>query len=66
MLSEMVMVESEPYSNIGQRHCLYIWIRVAGIWPHFLLLTAINGSTYCCSVLRCPQSVFGKLVLSRK
>ena len=37
MLSEMVMVESEPYSEIGQTHCLYIWIRVAGLDPHFLL-----------------------------
>ena len=31
------MVESEPYSKIGQTHCLYIWIRVAGLGPHFLL-----------------------------
>ena len=31
------MVESEPYSKIGRTHCLYIWIRVAGLGPHFLL-----------------------------
>ena len=54
------MVESEPYSKIGRTHCLYIWIKVAGLGPIFCWLIAVNGSTCCCSVLGCPQSVFGK------
>ena len=37
MWSEAVMVEREPYSKIGRTHCLYIWIRVAGLGLHFLL-----------------------------
>ena len=37
MLSETVTVERELYSKIGQTHCLYVWIRVAGLGPHFLL-----------------------------
>ena len=40
MLSEAVMVESEPYSKIGRTHCFYIWIRVAALGPHFLLASS--------------------------
>ena len=42
MLSEAVMVESEPYSKIGRTHCLWIWIRVAGLGPHFLLANSLK------------------------
>ena len=34
------MVESELYSEIGPTHCLQIWIRVAGLGPHFLLASS--------------------------
>ena len=28
-------------------------------WAHGWL-TAVNGGTYCCSILGCPQSVVGR------
>ena len=36
------MVESEPYSEIGQTHCLSIWISVDGLGPHFLLANSLK------------------------
>ena len=37
ILSEAVIVETESYSKIGRTHFLKIWIKVAGLGPHFLL-----------------------------
>ena len=36
-VSETVMVETIPYSNIGLTHCLWICKMVWGLGPHFLL-----------------------------
>ena len=42
MLSEVVTVETEPYSKIGRTHCLQIRIKVAGLGPHFLLIKSLR------------------------
>ena len=39
------MVESEPYPKIGRTHCLYIWIGVGGLGPHFLLANSRKERT---------------------
>ena len=31
---------------------------MAGLGPHFLLASSLNGGTWYCSDPRCPQSVF--------
>ena len=36
------MVERELYSKIGQTYCLYIWIRVYQLGPHFLLASSLK------------------------
>ena len=36
-VSETIMVEAIPYSNIGLTHCLWICKVVSGLRPHFLL-----------------------------
>ena len=41
-VSETVMVETIPYSNIGLTHCLYICKMVAGLGPHFLLTNILR------------------------
>ena len=41
-VSEAVMVETIPYSNIGLMHCLQICKMVEGLGPHFLLTNILK------------------------
>ena len=41
-VSETVMVETIPYSNIGLTHCLQICKMVSGLGPHFLLTNILR------------------------
>ena len=50
-------VKREPYSKLGWTDCLYIWIMVDGLGPHFWLTSEFNRR---CSYPECPQSVYGK------
>ena len=40
-VSETVMVETIPYSNIGLTHCFWICKMAAGLGPHFLLTSIL-------------------------
>ena len=65
-VSETVIVETIPYSNIGLTYCLQICKMVVGLGPHFLLTNILKRKNFGYSGLKCPQSVLRKSSYCRK
>ena len=42
IVSDVVMVEREPYSKIGRTHCLKVCNMVDGLGRHFLLTISLT------------------------
>ena len=56
-VSEPVMVETIPHSNIGLSHCLWICKMVVGLGTLFCWPISLSDEICVCSVLKSPRTV---------